>query len=159
MSQEYILERSLSPSEAAACLDIAVEELEHQRAEGALLALWVKTPHAWVYPAFQFAPGVSTYGLRLLLSVLASRVGFSPATDDKGGWARAFWLFQPRGELSLQARATKGYAPMDPVTVAMLIRDISSAARAPADALADDPVAVICLAQSLRAASSETPTT
>lgn len=157
MSTEYILEQSLSSSEAVARLDITVDELERRRAQGSLLALWVKTSNAWVYPAFQFAPGVSAYGLQLLLSILASRVGFSPA-NDRGGWARAFWLFQPRGELSLQARATKGYGPMDPVTVLMLIRDISSAARAPADAFADDPVAVINLAEALHAANSETPT-
>ncbi|MBB3228193.1 acyl-CoA synthetase (AMP-forming)/AMP-acid ligase II [Luteibacter sp. Sphag1AF] len=104
------------------------------------------------YPSFQFAPGISAYGLQRLLSILASRFGFSPATDDRGGWARAFWLFQPRGELSLQCRAVRGHAVTDPVMVAMVIRDISSAARAPADALADDPLAVIGLAQTLHAA-------
>jgi len=76
MSKEYILEQLLSPSEAAARLDITVDDLECRRAQGALLALWVKTSRAWVYPAFQFAPGVSAYNLQLLLSILGPRVVF-----------------------------------------------------------------------------------
>jgi hypothetical protein len=151
MSQEYILERSLSPSEAAARLDITVEELEARRENGTLLGVWMRTSHTWAYPAFQFALSVSPYGLERLLSILASRVGFSPITDDRGGWARASWLFQPNEQLSFQSRAARGYRDTDPVAFALTISNLSSVARTPADAFADDPVSVIEMAQSLYA--------
>jgi hypothetical protein len=151
MSQEHILERSLGSTDAAARLDITVDELERRRDAGMLLGLWERVSETWVYPSFQFAPGVSKYGLELLLSILASRAGFSPSTDDREGWTRAFWLFQPNERLSLLVRASKAHGAMDPVSVALTIFDINRAARAPADALADDPLAVIELAQSLAA--------
>ena len=84
---------------------------------------------------------------RELLAILASRVGFDPAQSDKGGWGRAYWLYQPNELLARQAHADYADALTDPVRVAMLVRNMSAEARTPVETLIDDPQGVLGLAR------------
>ena len=85
-----------------------------------------------------------------LLRALKLKAGFNPATTDKGGWARALWLYQPRAELSPRALASRQVDTNDPITAALTLSLIGDdRPRSPAEAFGNEPHAVIELAQSL----------
>ena len=98
------------------------------------------------YPPFQFAQDGSVHPkLSELMDALARRPDLHP-DQDKSGWERAFWLYQPRGRLSVQALALRAAAPeavrKDPESFAALPND----ARTPAEVFPYDYQAVIDLA-------------
>ena len=85
---------------------------------------------------------------------MANITGLS-AAEDKSGWQRVFWLYQPRGRLSAQALALRAAAlaqvRADPERFAKL----DTAARTPAEVFPTDPQAVIDLARD--DATAQTP--
>jgi len=98
------------------------------------------------FPPFQFLKGGSVHPkLSELMDALARQPDLRPG-HDKSGWERAFWLYQPRGRLSVQAlalRATKfKEVSDDPERFAALPND----PRTPAEVFPDDFRAVIDLA-------------
>lgn len=98
------------------------------------------------YPPFQFLKNGSVNPkLPELLEALARQPHLHP-THDKSGWERAFWLYQPRGCLSLQALALRAAMPRevreDPSRFAILPKD----GRTPAAVFPGDAQAVIDLA-------------
>jgi len=98
------------------------------------------------YPPFQFLKSGSVNPkLAELMDALARRSDLHPS-HDKSGWERAFWLYQPRGRLSLQALALRAATPRevreDPGRFAILPDD----GRTPAAVFPDDAQAVIDLA-------------
>lgn len=98
------------------------------------------------YPPFQFLKGGSVNPkLSGLMDALARQPHLHPS-NDKSGWERAFWLYQPRGRLSLQALALRAANPQevrkDPERFAVLPND----GRTPAAVFPDDFQAVIDLA-------------
>ncbi|MBB6244446.1 hypothetical protein [Rhodanobacter sp. MP1X3] len=98
------------------------------------------------YPPFQFLKsGLVHPQLLELMEALARQPGLHPRYD-KSGWERAFWLYQPRKRLSVQAlelRAAKlKEVQENPERFATLAND----ARTPAEVFSDDCLAVIDLA-------------
>jgi len=146
---EMILASSLTSPQVAARLGVAGERIEEMRIAGFLFGVWDATQGAFVFPEFQFDQRIHAETFRELLAILASRFGFDPAKSDKGGWGRAYWLYQPNELLSRQARADFTDALTDPVRVAMRLRHISTEARTPVEALMDDPEGVLALARRL----------
>jgi hypothetical protein len=122
-----------------------------ERRAGRLFGVWSSAQRAFVHPDFQFAPeGGMRAGLAPLLRVLRTKHGFNPVTSDKGGWSRAYWLYQPREELSARALAARTMDHSDPVASALALSLLpDERPRTPAEALADAPDAVLALAQSL----------
>ena len=89
---------------------------------------------------------VSTHPrLKELMDALTRLPDLHPG-HDKSGWERAFWLYQPRGRLSLQALALRAARPHevknDPERFAVLSND----GRTPAAVFPGDAQAVIDLA-------------
>lgn len=127
-----------------------------ERRAGRLFGVWSSSQRAFVHPDFQFAPeGGMRAGLAPLLRVLRTKYGFNPVTSDKGGWSRAYWLYQPREELSARALAARIIDHSDPVASALTLSLVpDDRPRTPAEALADAPDAVLALAESLM---DETP--
>lgn len=112
-----------------------------------IFAVWAGRDHGgYRYPPFQFLEcGCVHPKLSALMDALARRPDLNP-THDKSGWERAFWLYQPRGRLSVQALAL-GAADFkevreDPKRFAVLSDD----PRTPADVFQDNCQAVIDLA-------------
>ena len=98
------------------------------------------------YPPFHFlTSGSVNPKLAALMDALARRPDLHPG-HDKSGWERAFWLYQPRGCLSLQALALRAATPRevreDPSRFAILPND----GRTPAAVFPVDAQAVIDLA-------------
>lgn len=98
------------------------------------------------YPPFQFLKNGSVNPkLPVLMDALARQPHLHPI-NDKSGWERAFWLYQPRGRLSLRALALRAAKPRevrnDPERFAVLSND----GRTPAAVFPDDAQAVIDLA-------------
>ncbi|HWX66553.1 MAG TPA: hypothetical protein VNZ27_09035 [Rhodanobacter sp.] len=98
------------------------------------------------FPPFQFLKGgLVNPKLAELMDALARRLYLHP-DHDKSGWERCFWLYQPRGRLSVQALALHtakfGQVQEDPGRFAALPND----ARTPAEVFPDDYQAVIDLA-------------
>lgn len=98
------------------------------------------------YPPFQFMKGGSVHPkLSELMDALARQPDLRPS-HDKSGWERAFWLYQPRGRLSVQALALRAAefkeVREDPEHFAVLPDD----ARTPAEVFQNDCQAVIDLA-------------
>jgi hypothetical protein len=98
------------------------------------------------YPPFQLLKsGLVHPKLPELMEALARQPRLEPH-HDKSGWERAFWLYQPRGRLSIQALALRDAefreVSEDPQRFAALPND----ARTPAEVFPDDCQAVIELA-------------
>lgn len=98
------------------------------------------------YPLFQFLEGGLVHPkLPELMDALAHRPDLRP-DHDKSGWERAFWLYQPRGRLSVQALALRAAqfdeVREDPERFAALPKG----SRTPAEVFPDDAQAVIDLA-------------
>ncbi|WP_369929355.1 hypothetical protein [Xanthomonas sp. NCPPB 2632] len=146
--KEMILAASLSVAQAAARLGVAGWRIDELRRAGSLFGVWHAKQGTFVFPDFQFDQRLDAETFRELLAI-ASRVGFDPAQSDRGGWGRAYWLYQPSELLSRQARADYTDALTDPVRVAMRVRNLSAEARTPVEALMDDPEGVLALARQL----------
>jgi hypothetical protein len=153
--RDAILVGSLTAAEAVRRAGSAAEDAvtwaSRERKAGRLFGVWSSRDRAFVHPEFQFNDegGVNAC-LGDLLRVLRLKAGFNPATTDKGGWARAFWLYQPRAELSSRALASKQIDTSDPITAALTLTLIGDdRPRSPAEAFGKEPHAVIELAQSL----------
>ena len=98
------------------------------------------------YPPFQLLKGGLVHPkLSELMEALARQPDLHPR-QDKSGWERVFWLYQPRGRLSTQALALRAAkfreVSEDPQRFAALPND----ARTPAEVFPDDCQAVIDLA-------------
>lgn len=98
------------------------------------------------YPPFQFQKGGSVNPkLSELMDALARQPDLCPS-QDKSGWERAFWLYQSRGRLSVQALALRA-AKLEEVMVELEhFAALPNDARTPAEVFPDDYQAVIDLA-------------
>jgi hypothetical protein len=109
--------------------------------------VWAGRDHGgYRYPPFQFLmDGSVNPKLSELMAALTRQPDLHP-DHDKSGWGRAYWLYQPRGRLSMQALALHAATPRevreDPKRFAILSND----ARTPAAVFPDDFQAVIDLA-------------
>lgn len=153
--RDAILASAFTAAEAAQRAGTHAEDAttwaSRERKAGRLFGVWSSRDRAFVHPEFQFNDdGGVNVCLGDLLRVLRLKAGFNPASIDKGGWARAFWLYQPRAELSSRNLASKLVDTTDPVTAALTLTLIGDdRPRSPAEAFAKEPQAVIELAQAL----------
>lgn len=121
--------------------------LERERNGNQIFGVWAgRSRGGYRYPPFQFLEGgLVNPKLAELMDVLARQVYLHP-DHDKSGWERCFWLYQPRGRLSVQALALHNAkfeeVQEDPERFAALPND----ARTPAEVFPDDYQAVIDLA-------------
>lgn len=126
----------------------AESRVSRERTAGALFGVWAgRDRGGYRHPDFQFISSGSVHErLPELLDALARQSSLTHA-KDRTGWKRAFWLYQPRGRLSVQALALRAAAPAqlraDPARFAAL----DTTARTPAEVFASDPQAVIDLAR------------
>ena len=98
------------------------------------------------YPPFQFLQDGSLNPKAFeLLRALARQPDLHPS-HDKGGWERAFWLYVPRGRLSVRALALHRAKPEELRTIPYHFSDLPDAARTPAEVFPTDSQAVIDLA-------------
>jgi hypothetical protein len=122
-----------------------------KRKRDELFGVWSQTDQAFVYPDFQFGGNATPAQLKELLTVLRTRVGFDPLKADKGGWARAYLLYQPDAQLSQQVLGAFNHDIRDPVAAVGILNMISDAPRTPADVFLERPEAVITLVKELAA--------
>ena len=78
---------------------------EHKR--GRILAVWSQRDADFVFPSFQFDHEGVHPRLEQLFDALSGIPGLDPTTD-RGGWARAFWLYGCSARLS---DAALGFGP------------------------------------------------
>lgn len=98
------------------------------------------------YPPFQFLKSGSVNPkLAELMDALARQPDLHPS-HDKSGWERAFWLYQPRGRLSIQALALRVAKPQEVRKNPERFAALSNDGCAPAAVFPDDFQAVIDLA-------------
>lgn len=98
------------------------------------------------YPPFQFLKGGSVNPkLSELMDALARQPDLHPG-HDKSGWERAFWLYQPRGRLSVRALALRTAKPEEVLDNLERFTVLPDDARTPAEVFSDDNQAVIDLA-------------
>lgn len=152
--RDAILLASLTAADAARRSNTHAEDAaswaSRERKAGRIFGVWSSQERAFVHPEFQFTGDQVHPCLFELLRVLKHKAGFNPAISDKGGWARAYWLYQPRAELSARALAATKIDLDDPVTAALTLMMVSDdRPRSPAEAFAQEPQAVIELAQAL----------
>jgi len=126
-----------------------------ERRRDHLFGVWSSRGREFVHPDFQFDGSQLHPYLPELLKVLRTRVGFDPMQTDKGGWARAYWLYSPHPGLSAQALAAEGMDFSDPVTASMTLGLADATPRTPAAMFAREPEAVIALAKELAGAPRE----
>jgi len=131
------------PTEAAAAWACS------KRKRDELFGVWSQANESFVHPDFQFGGKATPAQLKELLTALRTRVGFDPINADKGGWARAYWLYQPNAQLSQQALVAVDQDMRDPVTAAAILSMISDAPRTPAEVFLDRPEVVIALVKEL----------
>lgn len=128
-----------------------------RRDAGQLLGVWSPAERTYRHPDFQFDEfGRPSPAVFELLSVLKKKPQFSPA-DDPSGWRRAFWLYQPRRDLSravLAVAEADSLQGIEPEAAMALLReglaDRSAdriAPRSPAEVFRENPDAVIVVAQ------------
>lgn len=122
-----------------------------KRKRDELFGVWSQTDQVFMHPNFQFGGKATHAQLKELLTVLRTRVGFDPLNADKGGWARAYWLYQPDARLSQQALAASDLDMRDPVAAVAILTRISDAPRTPAEVFLERPEVVIALVKELAA--------
>lgn len=132
-------------------------EAKASRARGAneLLGAYAGKKAGYVHPDFQF---LASGGLHHRLPELFDAMGNNPglaARNDVSGWERVFWLYQPRGRLSVQALALRNASPSQVVADPTRFDQLDKSPRAPADVFVEDPQAVIDLAR--EDAQAQTP--
>jgi hypothetical protein len=69
------------------------------RADGKVLAVWSQLDETFLFPPFQFNDTGVRPEVESLLAALGAIPGLAPAFD-RGGWARAFWLYGCTASLS-----------------------------------------------------------
>ena len=150
---QMILQRSLTASQVGARLGLpqgsAGDAVNARRTAYQLFGVWDKTRCEFVYPDFQFEPGVADATLHSLLKLLSSCYGYDPAIEDTGGWRRAFWLYQRNRLLSARVCAYSRSPIADPEEASQYLRAFSNAARTPAEAFAQDPENVLALVRKM----------
>lgn len=151
--QRYILAHSL-PAAAAIKYSSAPGKdarswASRERKQDRLFGVWSSTTRTFVHPDFQFTSTGIVPRLPELLRALRTREGFDPAVGDRGGWARAYWLYQPDVRLSEQAIAAKTTDLTDIVAAAQVLKRYSDAGRTPAEMFASEPDLVLALARAL----------
>jgi hypothetical protein len=67
----------------------------------------------------------------------------------KGGWARAYWVYQPNAQLSQQALVAVDQGMRGPVAAAAISIMISDAPRTPVEVFPRSPEVVIALVKEL----------
>jgi len=98
------------------------------------------------YPSFQILKGGLVHPkLSELMEALARQPDLHPS-HDKSGWERAFWLYQPRGRLSMQALALHAAKFEEVLEDPERFAALPNGARTPADVFPEDCQAVIDLA-------------
>lgn len=98
------------------------------------------------YPPFQLLKGgLVNPRLSELMEALALQPGLHPSYD-KSGWERAFWLYQPRGRLSIQSLALRAAKFKDVLGDPQSFTDLPNEARTPAEVFSSDQQAAIDLA-------------
>lgn len=124
--------------------EAAEQRASRERAGGRLLGAWDTSRNRFVHPPFQFLPDGRLHPrLAELLAALADLPGLNPA-EDRGGWGRTFWLYQPRGSLSERSVAEAGtWGAPDANWDA--IDALPDAPRTPAEVFVNHPDAVIAL--------------
>jgi hypothetical protein len=153
--EQIIAEHVVTAQEAARRLGSPTEDAAawacSKRKRDELFGVWSQTDQSFVHPDFQFGGKATPAQLKELLTALRTRVGFDPLVADKGGWARAYWLYQPDARLSQQALAASDLDMRDPVAAAAILATISDAPRTPAKVFLERPEAVIALVEELAA--------
>jgi hypothetical protein len=153
--EQIIAEHVVTAQEAACRLGSPTEDAAAwacaKRMRDELFGVWSQTDQSFMYPDFQFGGKATLAQLKELLTALCTRVGFDPVIADKGGWARAYWLYQPDAQLSQQALAATYLDMQDPVAAAAILNMISDAPRTPAEVFLERPEAVIALVNELAA--------
>lgn len=118
-----------------------------ERSNGNVLGVWAGRDTGYVHPDFQFlASGGVNPRVADLLDALANNPGMSPPLD-KSGWQRAFWLYQPRGQLSEQALAVARIPLESLPSRADELVGLDDTPRTPAEVFAGNEQAVIDLAR------------
>lgn len=148
-----LTEHTLGADDAARCLHAraadAASWASRKRKAGELFGVWSSARRTFVHPDFQFGDQLTDEIRKAIFKLLWTRVGFDPVHEDKGGWARAFWLYQPNSKLSRRALDAPPVDPEDPVTSALLHNFLDDTPRAPAEVFATHWDAVIDLAEEL----------
>jgi hypothetical protein len=151
--QRIIEERLVSAQEAARRLGAPSEDAaawaSAKRKRDELFGVWSQSEQSFVHPDFQFGGMATPAQLKELLTALRTRVGFDPIKADKGGWARAYWLYQSDSRLSYQALAAADQDLRDPVSAAAILNATSDAPRTPAEVFLERPEIVIALVKEL----------
>lgn len=143
----------LSAAQAARRLGARAEDAtswaSRKRRADELFGVWSSQDRTFVHPDFQFGDHITDAHRKTLFKTLRTRVGFDASAEDKGGWARAFWLYQPNAALSKAALAARDIDLSDPVTGALILNFVSDEPRAPAEVFGESPEDVIALAKGL----------
>ena len=152
--KELILaEHVVSAVEAARRMDGPLEDVEawarRMRERDELFGIWAAEGGVFVYPDFQFGGYAAPAQIKALLTVLRTRAGFDSEHADRGGWARAYWLYQPHPLLSKRALASLDGSRLDSVSTAQALSRIDDTPRTPAETFAEHPAAVIAVAKGL----------
>lgn len=147
---------------AAAARAAGIADVEAQawadtaRAQDDLFGLWSAEARAFVFPDFQFQGAATAEKRRELFRVLRTRVGFDPVSEDRGGWARASWLYQPNPTMSPLALAMRHIDFFsDPVQAVKDLPNLSDLPRSPAELFGEEPDEVIAAARQLAAQMSK----
>jgi len=100
------------------------------RASGKVFAVWSQPDETFLFPPFQFNDSGVRPEVESLLTALGTIPGLAPALD-RGGWARAFWLYGCTERLSdaalglgasLEARAASDVFAIRPDAVIDIAR-------------------------------------
>ena len=155
LKDRLLANHTLSAAEAARRLGARAEDAtswaSRKRRADELFGVWSSQDRTFVHPDFQFGDRITDAHRRTLFKTLRTRVGFNASAEDKGGWARAFWLYQPNATLSKAALAAQGIDMSDPVTGALILNFVSDEPRTPAEVFGESPEDVIALAKDLAA--------
>lgn len=153
---KLLAEHCITAAEAARAAGIANAEAQAwanaARAQDDLFGVWSTEARAFVFPDFQFHGAATAEKRRELFRVLRTRIGFDPVSEDKGGWRRAAWLYQPNptmSPLALVMRHIDFFS--DPVQAVKDLPNLSDLPRSPAELFSEDPDEVIAAARQLTA--------
>lgn len=152
--ERILAEHCLSAAEVARCLNARAEDAtswaSRKRRADELFGVWSARDRTYVHPDFQCADGLTDAHRKALFQTLRTRIGWADTNEqDKGGWKRAYWLYQPNTALSQAALAAPGIDMSDPVTGALTLNFLSDQPRTPAEVFGEAPDAVIALAKDL----------
>jgi hypothetical protein len=151
--KQIMAEHVVSADEVVRRFGVTVEDASawacSKRKRDELFGVWSQMDQSFVYPDFQFGGKATPAQVKELLIALRTRVGFDPINADKGGWARAYWLYQPDPLLSRRALAATDQDVADPVAPVAALSTISDAPRTPAEVFLEHPEVIIALVKEL----------